>query len=292
MASDAQRRAALERLGESEDSRAKAIASLTEQCIAASQQPEQKDVALDLAHAEERLLLRFLRHKKYDSAEALKSVIAFHRYMRAVHDIPDGEPAPKTYPLSAAAPLIHLGLFIVCPGRDVDGRMVVVCSDISLAQKMMSEMDKDDISRAFTMFFWELGQSDDAQTLGITFIQDMSTYSIFQMRSGMKSQASMNSKQKKTASMSSDAMPLKYGHFYIVDAPWYFSVAWAVIRNFMKKKLRERCVMLPQLDQPPLTHSRSRLAPSQRQVHQQKGPLVPARGGAERVAPSQSRRYA
>ena len=61
---------------------------------------------------------------------------------------------------------LDLGLFIVAPGRDRDGRLVVVCSDISLAQKMMRETNQLAVSRAFSMFFWELGQSEDAQLLG------------------------------------------------------------------------------------------------------------------------------
>ena len=99
-------------------------------------------------------------------------------------------------------------------------RFVVVCSDISLAQKMMRETDQQAVSRAFAMFFWELGQSEDAQLLGISFVQDMSTYSMFQMKFGMSQSAKMSARQKKAASLSQDAMPLKYGHFYIVDAPW------------------------------------------------------------------------
>ena len=81
-----------------------------------------------------------------------------------------------------------------------------------------------------------VARPDDAQLLGISFVQDMSTYSMFQMKFGMSQQAKMSARQKKAASLSQDAMPLKYGHFYIVDAPWYFSVAWAIIKNFMKKK--------------------------------------------------------
>ena len=50
----------------------------------------------------------------------------------------------------------------------------------------------------------------------------------------MAQQQKMGGRQKKAAAMSRDAMPLRYGNFFIVDAPWYFSVVWALIKPFMK----------------------------------------------------------
>ena len=254
MATSAQLRAARERLGECECDDAKrteAIKALGDAAKQAAGEVAHADIAkeLEAVGTDSRFLLRFLRHKKYDHAAAVASLISHFRYMRAFYDVPEGEAVPATYPVQPdAAPLIDLGLFVVAPGRDKDGRLVVVCSDISLAQKMMRETDQMKISRAFSMFFWELGQSDDAQLLGISFVQDMSTYSMFQMKFGMSQQAKMSARQKKAASLSQDAMPLKYGHFYIVDAPWYFSVAWAIIKNFMKKKLVERIQFIKRKD--------------------------------------------
>jgi len=254
MATAAQRQAARERLGEAESDdakRAAAIGVLGEAAKQAAGEAAQSDVAKELntASTNSRLLLRFLRHKKYDKTAAVASLISHFRYMRAYYDVPDGETVPSQYPVRKdAAPLIDLGLFTVAPGRDLDGRFVVVCSDISLAQKMMRETDQQAVSRAFAMFFWELGQSEDAQLLGISFVQDMSTYSMFQMKFGMSQSAKMSARQKKAASLSQDAMPLKYGHFYIVDAPWYFGIAWAIIKNFMKKKLAERIQFITRKD--------------------------------------------
>ena len=226
----------------SSDEEDAAAASLAVACLVASR--EHADIEQDLVSTADdpRLLLKFLRQKKNDIKAALESLKLYHRYMRVLHDIPDGAAPPRRYPLSDAATLIDLGLFLIVPAKDADGRLVVVCSDISLAQKMMQENSQEATSRAFSMLFWELGESDDAQLKGISFVQDMSKYSMFQMRSGMKNQQTMmkNEKQKKAASMSMDAIPLKYGSFFIVDAPWYFSVVWALIRPFMKKKLRER----------------------------------------------------
>ena len=252
-ATDAQRLAARQKLGEVEVDEAKrtaAIQTLGEAAVLAAIEPPQEDVARELkgVASNSRLLLRFLRHKKYDQNLALQSLISHFRYMRAAYEVPDDQTAPTHYPLADAAPLIELGLFVVAPGRDSDGRVVVVCSDISLAQKMMQENSRDTVSKAFSMFFWELGQSDDAQLLGISFVQDMSTYSMLQMRSGMSQQKSMSAKQKKAAPMSADAMPLKYGKFFIVDAPWYFGLVWAIIKNFMKKKLVERIQFIKRND--------------------------------------------
>ena len=98
------------------------------------------------------------------------------------------------------------------------------------------------------MFFWELGQSDDAQIHGITFVQDMAKYSMWQMRAGVQQNKEMSSKQRKAASMSQDAMPIKYGAFFIVDAPWYFGIIWTIIRPFMKRKLRERVQFIKRRD--------------------------------------------
>ena len=73
----------------------------------------------------------------------------------------------------------------------------------------MKQLAMDEMSKAFTMFFWELGQSNEAQLLGISFVQDMSKYSMTQMRNGMKAQKQMDSTQKKTSTMSRDALPLR-----------------------------------------------------------------------------------
>ena len=46
--------------------------------------------------------------------------------------------------------------------------------------------------------------------------------------------------QKKKAAAMNDAYPFRFAEMWLFDPPWYFNVLWAIMRLFMKKKLRDR----------------------------------------------------
>ena len=81
------------------------LTDLATSCQSASLEPANLDIQTELASAagDTRLLSRFMRNKKSD---ALKGLIAYHRYMRSIHDVPDGTAASNASPSTATPPAV------------------------------------------------------------------------------------------------------------------------------------------------------------------------------------------
>ena len=83
----------------------------------------------------------------------------------------------------------------------------------------------------------------NTQLCGLAMVYDMENYSIALLKSLMRRKDFLELQKKKAAAMN-DAYPFRFAEMYMVDAPWYFRVLWAIIRLFLKKKLRERIHMV------------------------------------------------
>lgn len=69
--------------------------------------------------------------------------------------------------------------------------------------------------------------------------------------------------QKKKAAAMNDAYPFRFAEMWMFDPPWYFNLMWAVVRLFMKKKLRDRIHLVSKSKEADLDKIRTRFERSQ-----------------------------
>lgn len=181
-------------------------------------------------------LLRFLRVRKFTQLEARKTL---EHYWTArtqspewFKDIDSCDPDLQE--------IIGTGLTLVCPGTDNDGR--VYCFDRPEAIDVDWAVEKFGINKIFKamvcVFDWIL-MNVNTQVNGIVFIEDMSGFNLKHTMTLYTTETN-----KKFMSIFQDGYPCRTKSMHIYNEPPIFDPLFAVMKQFLKPKLRKRIHMV------------------------------------------------
>ncbi|XP_070533543.1 alpha-tocopherol transfer protein-like [Ptychodera flava] len=170
-------------------------------------------------------LLRFLRNKKFDVQKAFKKIVHYYEVRRDYTDL-FGTFKPLDYKY-----IFDAEMEMVCPGRDSDGRKVII------ARNSRWDVDRYDVAEGFRgslMMMETILQEEETQINGVVLIADYEGYT---MKHFTKSKPSI---MKKMSDIYENALPLRIKAVHFVRQPEIFSKLYSIIKSFMSEKLTKR----------------------------------------------------
>ncbi|KAK8766526.1 hypothetical protein V5799_006691 [Amblyomma americanum] len=169
-------------------------------------------------------LLRFLRVRKYNVEAALQTIRNYY-YNRSTCDSLYRDLLPSTVPLEARK------LITVMPGKDVQGRNIILCN---LGAWMPKRISQATFQRACILCLELLASDPSAQTLGIVLLIDCSEFAVENalcFKPGLV---------KKGLEYMQDCMPSRLKMVHVVRQAHAFDVLYAIMKPFLKSKLAGR----------------------------------------------------
>ncbi|KAK5646338.1 hypothetical protein RI129_004802 [Pyrocoelia pectoralis] len=169
--------------------------------------------------------IRFLRAKKFDSQKAFHML---QRYYIIKLKFPELFKCPLPSELSRILNYQAQNMLI---NRDQFGRRVYI---IRVEKFDSSQVTLDDIFRTNILAMEEVVREPETQIAGIVVILDMAGLSLHHARFFTPHYA------KRTVEVVQETFPLRFKGFHIVNEPFYFDAVMAVVKPFLKDKVRKR----------------------------------------------------
>lgn len=266
-------------IGETDDKIAEAPGALRKALLAKADDASVKDVKDDLLKAAEQSdmwLLRFCRVRKYDMDAAVTNVIGWFRWKNVQQNLSTdlveafgGTNAVDTQQLdywtvkaADVQDVIEHGGISFLPGYTKRGAKAMCISDVADLIKLMQSQPIQKTMIGMNYMMEQMSLDPNTQLCGLAMVYDMENYSIALLKSLAKRKDFMELQKKKAAAMN-DAYPFRFAEMYMVDCPWYFRVLWAIIRLFLKRKLRDRIHMISKASPADLAKLLESFEPSQ-----------------------------
>ncbi|KAG5883323.1 hypothetical protein JTB14_032524 [Gonioctena quinquepunctata] len=173
-------------------------------------------------------LVRFLRARKFDSKKAFHML---QRYFLMKIRCPElfGCPLP-----SQCSHIFELQAQNMLPQRDQMARRVYV---IRVDNFDSSKVTIEDIFRTNVLALEQIVREPETQIAGIVVILDMAGLSFQHAKFFTPYYA------KKMVELVQETFPLRFKGFHIVNEPFYFDAVVAVLKPFLKEKIRKRIIL-------------------------------------------------
>jgi len=215
-------------LNEEPDKRAEAIQELKERIDQWERNPPPEEAGLTFARKDESFLLRFLRARKFDLDRALQLYINFYRYRQKYADkLTDYNPRSVEH-------ILKSGAVRVLDKRLRNGAKVIClfphCWDYE-------NVPFGDNFKTLMLTLDKLIEDEETQVNGIAIFNNLEGVSFFQI---MKLVQSEQMEKGMVIELLQDAFPARFKGFHLINQPWYVSIVLAIMRPFMKSKLRSR----------------------------------------------------
>jgi len=172
-------------------------------------------------------LLRFLRMKKFESAETIK---VLDKYLKMRSQNP-GWFANLDINEPKLNQLISDGYCFVLPERDSKGRKVVYSRASTMDANLFTAAD---VMRAHLLTFEALLEDEDVQVNGVTYVFDERDVNWSHISVWTPSEVS------KAFSCCERALPLRHREIHFVHLPWTMSLVFQFAKSLLSHKLRER----------------------------------------------------
>merc|ERR1719211_836816 len=172
-------------------------------------------------------LLRFLRMKKFESAETIK---VLDKYLKMRSQNP-GWFANLDINEPKLNQLISDGYCFVLPERDSKGRKVVYSRASTMDANLFTAAD---VMRAHLLTFEALLEDEDVQVNGVTYVFDERDVNWSHISVWTPSEVS------KAFSCCERALPLRHREIHFVHLPWTMSLVFQFAKSLLSQKLRER----------------------------------------------------
>lgn len=180
-------------------------------------------------------LLRFAYARKYDPTRAVE-LLANYEQLLLKYDI------ESPWSFDPLKQYFDSGVYAMSPYvRDRRGRPVMYVR--ARAFPLISGPDGIDLRRYVRFAMWYL---DIMFTWGgiaayrepVTMVEDFTDVSLTAMTGSIKT-----SQMKELMADMQDHIPMRLGQIFLVDPPWFFRVLYAIVRPFLKQKLRKKFVL-------------------------------------------------
>jgi CRAL/TRIO domain len=178
-------------------------------------------------------LLAFLRARKYNIEKADEICLNFAKFWYSHPDVVENLKAADVRQFTRSKFLKML------PGRDKQGN--------SLAALYMSGWDLENFSAElmakFSLYILlNHFEHPELQVHGAAYIETFEGFSF--MKAMQLGKFVSTPEQKELMNLGTDCFPIRISRILLVKQPWYFSFFWAVVKPFLKKKLRDRLMMV------------------------------------------------
>ena len=135
--------------------------------------------------------------------------------------------------------ILRLNLIQTLPGYSTDGSKFIAILDLNGFFDLMRTQPMKKVMLSTTYMLDQLSLDPSTQVCGLGIIEDLSGANLSMMKSLMKRKDFMELQKKKMAAMN-DAYPFRFGEMWLLNAPWFYTFIWGVVKWFLKRKLRER----------------------------------------------------
>ena len=182
-----------------------------------------EDHGLKLIRDDDSFLLRFLRARKFDHNRALKMLINYHTQRQDWPDVFEKVKNPSTI-----KHVFEEGCFVSI-GKAKDGSSVCIGRPGKVDDALFTEF-----IATLTLSIEHLLEDEKTQIYGVTVIEDFSFMGMQMMQQMGPSIA------RRFVGWLQDAMPMRVKSVNFVNEPKLFDMLFAIIRPFMKEKLKKR----------------------------------------------------
>ncbi|GJQ82976.1 hypothetical protein Trydic_g15796 [Trypoxylus dichotomus] len=183
-----------------------------------------KDYNIDIPEDDE-FLLRFLRARKFDSRKAFEMI---QRYYLMKLKCPELFRCPLP---SECEAVFQLQAQNMLSKRDQFGRRVYI---IRVDNFDSSRATIDEIFRTNVLALEHMARETETQIAGLVVVLDMSGLALNHAKFFTPYYA------KKTVQLVQETFPLRFKGFHIINEPFYFDAIMAVLKPFLKEKMKKR----------------------------------------------------
>jgi len=212
-------------LNEDPEERLKAIESLKE--MFAKEHPE-----LKLEREDDLFLIRFLRSRKFNLKNALEILVNYHKFPL---DFPFFATIFANPTYENAKVLTDLQLMGILPGRARNGSLVIYIKPGNID---VEKITPEGLQKGTRFLLEKMLDNEETQICGVTFLENMNDFSL--MKTMQFDQSSKSMQQKDQFHYLQNCLPVRLKGIHAVDQPIYVSVFMAIVKPFLKQKLRER----------------------------------------------------
>ena len=186
---------------------------------------------LEQGRKDDRFLLRFLRAKKFDVERSLQLYVNYHKF-RKKHAHLLGDITPQ-----AVEHILKSGIVRILEPRKKDGSKVVCVFPGVWDSENVPMLDN---FRTLILIMEHLIEDEETQVHGISVFNNMDNVSFFTI---LKLAQSDLMQKGLTIELMQEAFPARFKGFHLINQPWYVSMVLAIVRPFMKQKLRDRFIL-------------------------------------------------
>ena len=209
-------------LNETPEKRAECLAALREKI---REHLVENEGSLSSIKDTDKFLVTFLRARKYDVERAFTLLVNYD-YFRGKHaNLVEG----TTFEM--VRPILEKGIIRIFGDRDSQGRRMVMFRPAHLFEN--NKRHEDGI-RTLIFVLDRLIEDEETQVNGFVFINNFEGMSATRMIMSDKSYASV------VMSIFQDAFPARFKAFHVVNNSTVFSILYALIKPFMREKMRQR----------------------------------------------------
>ncbi|EDS28629.1 conserved hypothetical protein [Culex quinquefasciatus] len=170
-------------------------------------------------------LLRFLRAKKFDVDKAFKMI---QKYYKMKDEYPE---IFKVSPPSEMKFMLEMQIQCMLPKRDDSGRQIYV---FRVEKCDPYKIPVDYVFRSNVLALEDAVRNPEVQIGGLVVLLDMSGLGFAHARYLSPHLA------KKTVEVVQEAFPMRFKAFHVLHEPFYFDAILAVLKPFLKDKIRRR----------------------------------------------------
>ncbi|XP_034231455.1 alpha-tocopherol transfer protein-like [Thrips palmi] len=180
------------------------------------------------ARCDDGFLIRFLRARKFNVVKAHKTVQRYYHMKRKHPNLFRADNLDRLDGMMAAE------MHGVLEGRDNEGCRVL---SVKIDNYNGSLHTVDDFFRLNVVALEQMVRDPETQVSGIVVIVDLGGF-------GLQHAAFLAPYYvKNTTEVIQESFPLRFKGFHVVNQPFYFAALYAVIRPFMKEKMKRRVVL-------------------------------------------------
>jgi hypothetical protein len=225
----------LSNLKETEDIRLASLTNVRQRLNAAAMaDPSLKKV--ENIFMDDSLLLGVLRNSDYDDKCVCDKLLLVAQFFRDY-------PVPTDVQQKAEILEAMDRMFTKQKFRGTDGSAVIYIKDLSTMMDLMEKFPGPEVSSVMLeRFLVELPRDENTQLCGVTFVEDLSKFSLLHMMQLKKDKDYLAVQKRQTELWNQHAFSFPFARCYILDAPWYFKGLWFIFKAFMSEEMKNKII--------------------------------------------------
>ena len=185
---------------------------------------------LEQGRKDDRFLLRFLRAKKFDVERSLQLYVNYHKFRKKHSHLIVGV-TPQSMEHVLKTPIAR-----IMPARKKDGSLVM-CVFPGLWD--WNKVPFIDVFKGMLLVMDHLIEDEEVQVHGVSLFVDMENTSFMSVLKLTQSEAFYKGLM---IEIMQETFPARVKGLHLINQPWYVSMLLAIVRPFMKQKLRDRLI--------------------------------------------------